>query len=83
MIDLGSKPNHDCITLRSHGQWNMRPLGNGTRLTCASLTDIGGSTPAVLVNGTLSSSAVTSVRKVVAGAPMLDAQRQTGTDSAD
>ncbi|WP_394539505.1 hypothetical protein PRJ39_02545 [Lysobacter enzymogenes] len=63
--EANSKP--DCIALRSRGEWLMTPTAAGTRLVYASLTDIGGNTPAFVVKGTLSSAAVSSVRKVVAG----------------
>lgn len=62
-----AKPPTDCIALRSRGEWLMTPTAAGTRLVYASLTDIGGNTPAFVVKGTLSSAAVSSVRKVVAG----------------
>jgi len=62
-----AKPPADCIALRSRGEWLMTPTAAGTRLVYASLTDIGGNTPAFVVKGTLSSAAVSSVRKVVAG----------------
>lgn len=73
---IGTPPVHDCIVLRSRGQWSIRPVGTGTRITYTSLTDIGGSMPAMLVRGTLSSAAVSSLRKVAAGALELHAQRQ-------
>jgi len=75
---IGPRPGPACIKLRARGQWRMRPVGNATRITYTSLTDIGGSTPAMLVRGTLSSSAVNSVRKLAAGALELDAQRREG-----
>lgn len=65
---VGKTPKPDCIALRSRGEWTMTPTGAGTRLTYASLTDIGGSAPAFLAHRSLSSAAVSSVRKVVAGA---------------
>lgn len=64
--DAGPAP--DCVALRSRGEWLMTPTAQGTRLVYASLTDIGGNTPAFVVKGSLSSAAVSSVRKVVAGA---------------
>lgn len=80
---IGAKPDPDCITLRARGRWSMRPVGDATRLTYTSLTDIGGSTPAMLVRRSLSSAAVDSVRKVVAGALGLQARRQETDDPAD
>ncbi|QWP78123.1 hypothetical protein J5226_06930 [Lysobacter sp. K5869] len=65
--EAGAKPKSDCIALRSRGEWSMTPTAGGTRLVYASLTDIGGDTPAFMVRGSLSSAAVSSVRKVVAG----------------
>jgi len=65
--EAGAKPKPDCIALRSRGEWLMTPTAEGTCLVYASLTDIGGNTPAFVVKGTLSSAAVSSVRKVVAG----------------
>lgn len=76
---IGPRPGPDCITLRARGRWSMRPDGDGTRITYTSLTDIGGSTPALLVRGSLSSAAVNSVRKVMAGALALHARRQGRT----
>jgi len=64
----GRKPMPDCIALRSRGEWIMKPTGAGTRLTYASLTDIGGKVPAMLASRSLSAAAILSVRKVVAGA---------------
>jgi hypothetical protein len=46
---IGSRPS-GCITLRAHGEWSMRPVGNGTLLTYTSLTDTGGGTPAILAS---------------------------------
>lgn len=74
----GRKPMPDCIALRARGEWTMTPIGTGTRLTYASLTDIGGSAPAFLVHPSLSSAAVSSVRKVVAGASGLALPRGIG-----
>jgi len=71
---IGPRPS-DCIALRAHGEWSLRPVGNGTLIAYTSLTDIGGGTPAILVRGRLSSAAVSSVRKVAAGALKLHAQR--------
>ncbi|KRA16384.1 hypothetical protein ASD69_16875 [Lysobacter sp. Root604] len=64
---VGKKPSADCIALRSHGEWVMTPTGAGTRLTYVSLTDFGGKVPAMLAERSLSSAAVSSLRKVVAG----------------
>ncbi|MFK3650385.1 hypothetical protein ACI2IY_18410 [Lysobacter enzymogenes] len=72
----GSTP--DCIALRSRGEWLMTPTAEGTRLVYASLTDIGGNTPAFVVKGSLSAAAVSSVRKVVAGASGLALPRGPG-----
>lgn len=63
----GAKPKPDCIALRARGEWLMMPTAAGTRLAYVSLTDIGGDTPAFVVKRALSSAAVSSVRKVVAG----------------
>lgn len=65
---VSTTPKPGCIALRSRGEWTMTPTGAGTRLIYASLTDIGGSAPAFLAHRSLSSAAVSSVRKVVAGA---------------
>lgn len=65
---IGTKPTPDCIALRSRGEWVMTPAGAGTRLVYASLTDIGGKVPAGLARRSLSAAAVSSVRKVAAGA---------------
>lgn len=73
--EAGAKPSSDCIVLRSRGEWLMTPTTAGTRLVYASLTDIGGNTPAFVVKGTLSSAAVSSVRKVVAGSAGLASPR--------
>lgn len=64
---VGAKPRPDCIPLRSRGEWVMTPTGAGTRLTYVSLTDFGGRVPAMLAERSLSSAAVSSLRKVVAG----------------
>ncbi|WP_157753758.1 hypothetical protein [Lysobacter capsici] len=74
----GRKPMPDCIALRARGEWMMTPTGAGTRLTYASLTDIGGSAPAFLVHRSLASAAVSSVRKVVAGSSGLALPRGIG-----
>lgn len=65
---IGTKPTPDCVALRSRGEWVMTPAGTGTRLVYASLTDIGGKVPASLARRSLSAAAVSSVRKVAAGA---------------
>ena len=65
---VGRKPTPDCIALRSRGEWIMTPTHAGTRLTYVSLTDIGGNVPAFLGQRSLSSAAILSIRKVVAGA---------------
>jgi hypothetical protein len=75
---IGASPEPDCITLRARGQWTLAPEGEATRITYTSLTDIGGGTPAMLVRGTLSSAAVSSVRKVADGALELHARRGGG-----
>lgn len=64
---VGKKPTPDCIALRSRGEWVMTPTGVGTRLTYVSLTDFGGKVPAMLAERSLSSAAISSLRKVVAG----------------
>ena len=64
---VGRKPTPDCIALRSRGEWVMTPTATGTRLTYVSLTDFGGKVPAMLAERSLSSAAVSSLRKVVAG----------------
>lgn len=74
----GARPKSDCIALRSRGEWLMTPTAEGTRLVYASLTDIGGNTPAFVVKGSLSSAAVSSVRKVVAGSAGLALPRGLG-----
>lgn len=65
---LGSTPAVDCMALRSRGKWVMRPTNAGTRLTYASLTDVGGKLTVALARRSLSAAATISVRKVVAGA---------------
>lgn len=80
---IGAMPVQDCIALHSRGEWRMRPVGTGTRITYTSLTDIGGSMPAMLVRGSLSSAAVSSLRQVAAGALVLHAQRQDEEPPAD
>lgn len=76
--EAATGPAPDCIALRSRGEWLMTPTAEGTRLVYASLTDIGGNTPAFVVKGSLSSAAVSSVRKVVAGASGLALPRGLG-----
>lgn len=75
---VGKKPNPDCIALRSRGEWVMTPTGTGTRLTYASLTDVGGKVPVALARRSLSAAAISSVRKVVAGASGLALPRGIG-----
>lgn len=75
---LGKKPKPDCIALRSRGEWVLTPVGTGTRLTYASLTDIGGRVPVGLARRSLSAAAISSVRKVVAGASGLALPRGIG-----
>jgi len=75
---VGTKPDPDCIALRSRGEWVMTPAGTGTRLTYASLTDVGGKVPAILAGRSLSAAAIMSVRKVVAGASGLPLPRGIG-----
>ena len=75
---LGKKPKPDCIALRSRGEWVMTPAGTGTRLTYASLTDVGGKVPVGLARHSLSAAAISSVRKVVAGASGLALPRGIG-----
>jgi hypothetical protein len=75
---IGRKPVPDCIALRSRGEWVMTPTGTGTRLTYASLTDIGGKVPAMMASRSLSAAAIMSVRKVVAGASGLALPRGIG-----
>jgi len=65
---LGRKPSPDCIALRSRGEWIMTPTHAETRLTYISLTDIGGNVPVFFAKRSLSSAAILSIRKVVAGA---------------
>jgi hypothetical protein len=74
----GKKSKPDCIALRSRGEWSMTATAAGTRLTYVSLTDIGGKAPAFLANRSLSSAAVSSVRKVVAGSSGLALPRGIG-----
>ncbi|ALN60101.1 hypothetical protein GLE_4760 [Lysobacter enzymogenes] len=66
--EAGTGAASDCVALRSRGEWLMTPSAGGTRLVYASLTDIGGNTPVFMAKGPLTSAAVSSVRKVVAGA---------------
>jgi hypothetical protein len=75
---LGRKPTPDCIALRSRGEWVMQPTGAGTRLSYASLTDVGGKVPTFLASRSLSAAALMSVRKVVAGASGLALPRGIG-----
>ena len=75
---LGKKPKPDCIALRSRGEWVLTPAGTGTRLTYASLTDIGGRVPVGLARRSLSAAAISSVRKVAAGASGLALPRGIG-----
>ena len=75
---VGKKPKPDCIALRSRGEWVMTPTGTGTRLTYASLTDVGGKVPVALARHSLSAAAISSVRKVVAGASGLALPRGIG-----
>lgn len=75
---VGAKPKPDCIALRSRGEWVLTPAGTGTRLSYASLTDIGGKVPVGLVRRSLSAAAIMSVRKVVAGASGLALPRGIG-----
>jgi hypothetical protein len=64
---IGESRVPDCSALRSRGEWVMTPTSAGTRLTYASLTDVGGKVPVFLARRSLSAAAVMSVRKVVAG----------------
>lgn len=75
---VGKKPKSDCIALRSRGEWVLTPAGSGTRLTYASLTDVGGRVPVALARRSLSAAAVSSVRKVAAGASGLALPRGIG-----
>lgn len=75
---VGKKPKPDCIALRSRGEWVLTPAGTGTRLTYASLTDVGGRVPVALARRSLSAAAISSVRKVVAGASGLALPRGIG-----
>jgi len=75
---VGRKPTPDCIALRSRGEWIMTPMHDATRLTYISLTDIGGSVPALLAKRSLSSAAILSIRKVVAGASGLPLPKGIG-----
>ena len=75
---VGRKPTPDCIALRSRGEWVMTPTGAGTRLSYASLTDIGGKVPAAMARRSLSAAAIMSVRKVAAGASGLALPRGIG-----
>jgi hypothetical protein len=75
---VGKKPKPDCIALRSRGEWVLTPAGTGTRLSYASLTDIGGKVPVGLARRSLSAAAIMSVRKVVAGASGLALPRGIG-----
>jgi len=64
---VGRKPSPDCIALRSRGEWIMTPMHAETRLTYVSLTDIGGNVPAFFAKRSLTSAAILSIRKVIAG----------------
>ncbi|MGH6755556.1 MAG: hypothetical protein ACREDP_25705, partial [Bradyrhizobium sp.] len=75
---MGKKPKPDCIALRSRGEWVLTPAGSGTRLTYASLTDVGGGVPVALARRSLSAAAISSVRKVAAGASGLALPRGIG-----
>jgi hypothetical protein len=75
---VGKKPKPDCIALRSRGEWVLTPVGTGTRLTYASLTDVGGQVPVALARRSLSAAAISSVRKVAAGASGLALPRGIG-----
>lgn len=75
---MGKKPKPDCIALRSRGEWVLAPAGSGTRLTYASLTDVGGKVPVALARRSLAAAAVSSVRKVAAGASGLALPRGIG-----
>lgn len=75
---VGSKPSPDCIALHSRGEWLMTPTATGTRLSYASLTDVGGRVPVSLARRSLSAAAIMSVRKVVAGASGLPLPRGIG-----
>jgi len=75
---IGRTPLPDCIGLRSRGEWVLAPAGTGTRLSYVSLTDFGGKVPAALARRSLSSAAISSVRKVVAGASGLALPRGIG-----
>jgi hypothetical protein len=75
---MGKKPKPDCIALRSRGEWVLTPSGSGTRLSYASLTDIGGRVPAGLARRSLSAAAISSVRKVAAGSAGLALPRGIG-----
>ena len=58
----------ECTLLRTRGSWHLRPTPAGTQVTYVSLTDVGGKVPAGLASRTLRDAAITSVRKVAAGA---------------
>lgn len=75
---LGTKPEPDCIALRSRGEWIMTPTRTGTRLSYVSLTDIGGKVPAAFARRTMSAAAVLSIRKVAAGSAGLPLPRGIG-----
>ncbi len=75
---VGKPPKPDCIALRTRGEWVLTPIDSGTRLTYASLTDIGGKVPVGLARRSLSSAAIMSVRKVAAGASGLALPRGWG-----
>ncbi len=67
-----------CVALHARGEWVLTPIAVGTRITYASLTDIGGKIPAALSRRTLADAAVLNVRKVVAGASGLPLPRGIG-----
>jgi len=75
---VGTTPVPGCIALRSRGEWILTPSGKGTHLRYVSLTDIGGKVPVSFARRTLSSAAVLSVRKVVAGSSGLPLPRGVG-----
>jgi len=75
---VGTTQVPGCISLRSRGEWTLTPSGTGTLLRYVSMTDIGGKVPVAFARRTLSSAAVLSVRKVVAGASGLPLPRGIG-----
>jgi hypothetical protein len=74
----GKEAKPGCIALHSRGEWTMTPTTAGTRLTYTSLTDIGGQVPMFLARRSLAEAAISSVRKVVAGASGLPLPRGMG-----